>query len=95
MDVEAELTRLEVLSPADLRSRWVAVTGAVLPNVSPSLLRSAIAWEIQARALGGLSRDTTRKLDQLARGLTRTTATQPGMRLVREWQGRVHVVTVG
>ena len=94
MDVAAELARLETLSPAELRGRWVAVTGAALPNVSPSLLRSAIAWEIQARALGGLSRDTTRKLDQLARGLTRTTATQPGMRLVREWQGTAHVVTV-
>jgi hypothetical protein len=94
MDVHAELARLETLSPADLRGRWVAVTGAVLPNVSPSLLRSALAWEIQARAFGGLSRDTIRKLDQLARGLTRTTATQPGMRLVREWQGTAHVVTV-
>lgn len=94
MDVDAELARLERLSPAELRTRWVELTGAVVPNVSPSLLRSALAWEIQARAFGGLTRETTRKLDQLARGLTRTTATQPGMRLVREWQGTAHVVTV-
>jgi hypothetical protein len=94
MDIDAELARLETLSPAGLRDRWVELTGAVVPNVSPSLLRSALAWEIQARAFGGLSRETIRKLDQLARGLTRTTATQPGMRLVREWQGTAHVVTV-
>ncbi len=93
-DVAAELARLETLSPAELRIRWVAVTGAAVPTVSPQLLRSALAWEIQARAFGGLSRETTRKLDQLARGLTRTFAAKPGMRLVREWQGVAHVVTI-
>ncbi|MCK9826153.1 DUF2924 domain-containing protein, partial [Nocardioides cavernae] len=41
------------------------------------------------------SRTVTRSLDQLARGITRTTAAKPGMRLVREWQGGAHVVTVG
>ena len=94
MDIDVELARLETLSPAGLRDRWVELTGAVVPNVSPSLQRSALTWEIQARAFRGLSRETIRKLDQLARGLTRTTATQPGMRLVREWQGTAHVVTV-
>jgi hypothetical protein len=44
---------------------------------------------------GGLSRATTRTLDQLGRGETLTVPARPGMRLVREWQGRVHVVTVG
>jgi hypothetical protein len=94
-DVAADLARLETLSPAELRTRWVAVTGATVPTVSPQLLRSALAWEIQAKAFGGLSRETIRKLDQLARGLTRTTSAKPGMRLVREWQGKVHVVTIG
>ena len=36
----------------------------------------------------------TRQLNQLASGKTRTAPSRPGMRLVREWQGRVHVVTV-
>ncbi|MEZ0496010.1 DUF2924 domain-containing protein [Sphingomonas sp. IW22] len=49
---------------------------------------------MQAQRLGGHSRETTRRLDQIARGETRTDATRPGMRLVREWQGRMHVVTI-
>ena len=95
MDVDVEIARLETLSPADVRARWSAVTGSVVPRVSPRLLRLALAWELQAKAAGGLSRETTRTLDQLARGLTRTTAVQPDMRLVREWNGKAHVVTIG
>lgn len=95
MSAEAEIARLETLSPAELRLRWTAVTGSAAPRVSPRLLTLALAWELQARAEGGLSRETTRSLDQLARGLTRTAAVSPGMRLVREWNGRAHVVTIG
>jgi hypothetical protein len=94
-DIASDLSRLETLSPAGLRARWGAVTGTIVPKVSPSLLRLALAWEIQAKALGGLSRDTTRTLDQLARGQTRTTQPRAGMRLVREWDGKAHVVIVG
>ena len=94
MEVAAEIARLETLSPADLRSRWTAVTGSEAPKISPALLRLALAWELQARASGGLSRETTRTLDQLARGLTRTGPVQADMRLVREWNGKAHVVTV-
>ena len=95
MNVDAELARLETLSPADLRARWSAVTGTVVPKIRPRLLRLALAWELQAKAYGGHSRETTRLLDQLERGLTKTVRVKPGMRLVREWQGRAHVVTVG
>jgi predicted component of type VI protein secretion system len=95
MSVGHEIARLETLSSAALRSRWVALTDSAAPKVSPKMLRLALAWEIQARLLGGLSREVTRTLDQLARGATRTAPASAGMRLVREWQGRVHIVTVG
>ena len=93
--VEARLAALASLSSAALRDEWGRVTGAVVPRISPSLLRLALAWEIQARAEGGLPRSTIAALDQLGRGLTTTRAPAAGMRLVREWQGRVHVVLVG
>lgn len=95
MNIDIELGRLKTLSPAELRTRWSEVTGTVIPTISPKLLRLALAWELQAKAYGGHSRETTRRLDQLARGLTKTERPTPGMRLVREWQGRAHVVTVG
>jgi hypothetical protein len=95
MALEHEIATLDALSSADLRRRWVEVAGGPVPRVSPALLRLALAWELQARATGGLSRETTRTLDQMARGVTRTAPTGAGMRLVREWQGRAHVVTIG
>ncbi len=94
MDIDAEIGALDALSSDQLRRRWVAETGSAVPKVSPKLLRLALAWEMQARLLGGHTRETTRLLGQLARGETRTTRPNPGMRLVREWNGRVHVVTV-
>lgn len=94
MDIEAEIASLDALSSERLRQRWVAETGSAVPKVSPKLLRLALAWEIQARRLGGLPREITRTLDQLTRGATRTAPAKPGMRLVREWGGRVHVVTI-
>jgi hypothetical protein len=90
-----EIAALDALSTPELRLRWSALTGTPVPRASPALLRLALAWKLQARAHGGLSRETTRTLDQLARGVTRTQPQSAGMRLVREWQGRVHVVTVG
>ena len=95
MEVSKELTQLEALSSAALRERWRALVGTPPPRVSPKMLRLALAWEIQARAHGGLTRATTNMLDQLARAKTRTQPPRAGMRLVREWVGQVHVVTIG
>jgi len=89
-----QLAALDRLSAPELRARWSTLTGGPSPKISIGLLRLALAWEIQARALGGQSRETVRKLDQLERGLTRTTPEQAGMRLIREWNGKAHVVTI-
>ena len=93
--LDAQLARLETLSSQELRDEWRRLTASPLPKISPSMLRLALAWEIQARALGGLPRATQQKLEQVARAKTRTSSAQPGMRLVREWNGKAHVVTVG
>jgi hypothetical protein len=93
--VEQQLTALLTMPSDRLRAEWRRLTGAPLPRISPSLLRLALAWEIQARVEGGLSRATQQTLEQVARGQTRTRAVQPGMQLVREWNGKAHIVTVG
>ena len=89
------LARLETLSPAELRTEWQAVTGSPLPRVSPRLLRLALAYELQAKAKGGLSRQAQQRLAQIASGKTATRPAGPGTRLVREWGGKLHVVTIG
>ena len=93
--LDAQLARLETLSSQELKDEWRRLTASPLPKISPSMLRLALAWEIQARALGGLPRATQQKLEQVARAKTRTSSAQPGMRLVRTWNGKAHVVTVG
>ncbi len=95
MSVSDEIAGLEALALGDLRVRWTRLVGTPAPKVGTSMLRLALAWEIQARSQGGLSRGTSRALDQLARGRTRTDGVRAGMRLVREWQGRAHIVEVG
>jgi hypothetical protein len=95
MNMGGTLAELRTLSSDALRQRWRSVVGSPSPKISPKMLRLALAWEIQARASAGLARTTSQTLDQLGRGQTRTQPVTPGMRLVREWRGRVHVVTVG
>lgn len=92
--LEIELAALETLSPAQLRDKWAEVSDAPLPRLSPGLLRLALAWELQAAVHGGLSRRTKQTLDQLVAGKTETRPTEPGMRLMREWNGKLHVVTL-
>ena len=89
-----ELAALETLSLAQLRGKWSASTGRPIPKVSAALLRLALAWELQAIAHGGLSRKTLQTLDQLAAGKTTTRPFQPGMRLMREWNGKMHTVVI-
>ena len=93
-NVEEQLAALAAMSSAELKEQWRRLTGTPLPRISPALLRLALAWEIQAITYGGHSRETTRKVNQLAAGKTKTSAVTPGMRLVREWDGKAHVVTV-
>lgn len=93
--VDAQLAALEGLSSDALRSLWGTLTASPIPRVSPAMLRLALGYEIQARVFGGLSRVTQQKLAQLARGKTSTVPAQSGMRLIRAWQGKTHVVTIG
>ncbi len=93
--LEGGLLTLESMGKGDLKDRWAKLTGQPAPKVSTGLLRLAVAWELQARETGGLPRRTSQRLDQLERGKTMTRASEAGMRLVRAWNGRTHVVTIG
>ena len=93
--LDDELLALETMSKADLGDRWAKLTSRPIPKVSEAMLRLAMAYEVQAKALGGLSRKTRQRLDQIAAAKTRTKEARPGMRLVREFGGKVYMVTIG
>ena len=93
--LEDQLAELDTMAKGDLQDQWAKLTGRAVPQVSAKLLRLALAYEIQAKALGGLSRKTKQRLDQGAAATTETKDVRPGMRLAREFGGKVHVVTIG
>lgn len=93
--LSAELAALEAMSLAQLRERWEQMTARPVPRVSAGLLRLALAWELQAQVHGGHPRQVIQKIEQLARGKTQTRSLAPGIRLMREWNGTLHAVTIG
>ena len=97
------LADLEALSTAELRARWEQVFNRTAPTrASRDLLLRALAYHIQERSEGGLSKSTRRRLAKLAglNGENRQPISppiirlKPGSRLIREWRGEVHRVTV-
>ena len=102
-DVSARVQALEQMDHADLRREWRRLYRALPPKrVTRDLLMLGVAWKIQEQAYGGLSAATKRRLADLATALerdgdvtrNRVTHLRPGAKLVREWRGKTHSVTV-
>lgn len=89
-----EIAELEKMDLAKLRQVWTCLIGSPIPRVSAPIARLAIAFELQAREVGGLSPAAIRRIETLASEGRLSVPVQPGMRLVREWKGALHVVTV-
>ena len=96
------LERLAGMDLEGLRRRWRARFGrAAPPALSRTLLYRALAYRIQADALGELDRATIQALARLADdpgaavpALPELRAMKPGTLLVREWAGALQTVTV-
>ncbi|CAA9495860.1 MAG: hypothetical protein AVDCRST_MAG09-308 [uncultured Sphingomonas sp.] len=93
IDLDAELTKLEWMSRSELRLAWGRWVKTSPPNVSAGLLRLALAHHLQSKVLGGVPKATEKRLRDAVRGRS-VTAPQAGARLIREWRGKVHVVSV-
>jgi len=93
VELDAELAALESMSRAELRATWKRQLPTMPPNVSAGLLRLALAHHLQSKVLGGVTKEMERKLQEIADGAAATRMT-PGTRFVREWHGKIHVVTL-
>lgn len=89
-----ELEALADLSKSDLGDRWLKLTGRPAPKASAKMLRLALAYKLQAKAGKGLSRKLRQRLDQAAAGKSSTHDVRPGMRLAREYGGKLHLVMI-
>ena len=101
-EVEAEPDALESLTHAELKTRWNELYDVPCPpHMSRKFLLRAVAYRIQENAFGGLRKATRRRLEKIAAGVAAGRPLQspgprikPGTRLLREWQGALHEVTV-
>ncbi len=99
-----QLVELESASPAELRVQWERTHKHPAPKrASRDLLLRAVAYHIQERAEGGLSKAALKRLAHLADPKGNGSRPprpspprlRPGTRLIREWGGVVHQVIVG
>lgn len=93
--------RLANMSTNELKAEWARRSAAPAPNLSPDLLRLGIAYRQQEQRFGGVSRSTKSLLRQLAaqpkEGVRKGSPPRKltiGTRLVRDWHGAGHTVTV-
>ena len=104
MNVEDEVKALWSLDAATLKARYRAVFDREPRVGNPAWLRRKIAWELQARAYGGLSTTALKRIDELIAEMKLPIATDrmvtsvkshaknagltPGTTIVRNWRGR-------
>ncbi len=100
----ARLAALKTTPPPDLKAQWRELFDSWPPPFNRQYLVSRLSYRIQELAYGGLKPETIRRLERLGEDRVggdprkRKTRTDllpiAGTRLIREWQGVEHVVTV-
>jgi hypothetical protein len=102
--VLVQLAALKQMTVIELKAKWGTIFGTPAPNNSRSYLELRLGHRIQELTSGGPSRETRRMLDLLAdevegrigRKAIITDSRNPvtGTKLIREWDGVEHTVTV-
>lgn len=102
--VLARLTALQTMPIADLKAQWRTLFGTEPPPFNRAYIQSRLAYRIQELAFGGLKPETLARLEALGDELEReaTEGRRPrypdrpiaGTRLIREYRGVQHTVTV-
>ena len=102
--VLSRLAALKAMSVKELKAEWEKLIGTSAPNNSRAFLELRIAYRLQELTYGGPDRETRRMLDLLAdevEGVSRrkNQIADPrnpvdGTRLIREWNGVEHTITV-
>jgi hypothetical protein len=102
--VLAQLAALKDAPAPALKAKWRALFDTEPPPYNRRLLESRLAYRIQELAYGGLKKETVERLRVLGKqydgkpgGRVKIRSNQlpiSGTRLIREWQGIQHCVTV-
>ena len=100
----ARLAALKLMSVNELKTEWQAFFDTPAPNNSRTFLEGRLAYRIQELTYGGPDKQTRRLLDLLADEVEGTLTRKAqiadprnpvvGTKLIREWDGIAHTVTV-
>ena len=103
-DVLSRLAALQTLPTADLKRQWRELFGTAPPPFNRAFLQSRLAYRIQELAYGGLKPEARARLEALGeqldggnvvlRRVRADSRPLAGTRLVRDYDGVQHVVTV-
>lgn len=89
------VSEIEAMDRAALLAAWERFFDTPVPKgLSQAFLRRILAFEVQARRMGGLPNGFLKQLDRLVEYGAPTSGPAPGGRLLREWNGVTHVVEV-
>ena len=102
--VLAQVAALKATSTPDLKQKWRDLFASEPPPYNRRFLENRLAYRIQEIAFGGLKPETLQRLEALGEEFDGGNAAvrrarvddRPitGTRLIREWQGVEHCVTV-
>ena len=102
--VLSRLAALKTTPIADLKHQWRTLFGKEPPPFSKTYIQSRLAYRIQELAYGGVKPETVARLEALGEQLDGGNITlrrirhdaKPiaGTRLIRDWRGVQHTVTV-
>jgi hypothetical protein len=103
--VIGQVAALKTTPTRELKAKWRELFGTEPPLYNRRFLESRLAYRIQELAYGGLKPETVARLEAIAEDLDggdpdrrrrRAAQDRPiaGTRLIREWQGVEHCVTV-
>jgi hypothetical protein len=104
--LEREIAALPEMNLAELQAKWrSALKQTPPPHVRKQLLVPLLAYKLQEQAYGGLKPEVRRRFRELAIDFNRDPKKaaarladpqriKPGTRLIRQWEGQTHHVTV-
>lgn len=102
--VLARVAAIRTAPTPDLKKMWRDLFGTDAPPYNRRFLESRLAYRIQELAYGGLKHETVKRIEALAKAFNETNPVMrrirvdqkpiAGTRLIREWQGIEHAVTV-
>lgn len=99
--LDQQLAALPELERKALKALWDKQFGKPPgPSLRREILIPILAYRLQELAFGGLKPSVARRLEELAQSRPKGSATpaspslKPGTRLVREWRGKLHEVSV-